>query len=65
MKKYALRLFTVLLTLTMALSLMPTAFGASAYDRPGQKLACLTFDDGPGPYSDAILDVLQKHGAKI
>lgn len=64
MKKYALRLFTVLLTLTMALSLMPTAFGASAYDRPGQKLACLTFDDGPGPYSDAILDVLQKHGAK-
>ena len=64
MKKYALRLFTVLLTLTLALSLMPTAFGASAYDRPGQKLACLTFDDGPGPYSDAILDVLKKHGAK-
>ena len=64
MKKYALRLFTVLLTLTLTLSLMPTAFGASAYDRPGQKLACLTFDDGPGPYSDAILDVLQKHGAK-
>ncbi len=64
MKKYALRWVTVLLTLTVALSLMSTAFAASAYDRPGQKLACLTFDDGPGPYSDAILDVLQKHGAK-
>ena len=34
--------------------LAPGAFAASAYDCPGQKLAALTFDDGPGPYSDAI-----------
>lgn len=64
MKKPAIRFFTVLLVLTLTLSLMSGALAASAYDRPGQKLACLTFDDGPGPYSDAILDTLQKHGAK-
>ena len=64
MKKKATRLLTALLTMTLAMSLVTPVLGASGYDRPGQKLACLTFDDGPGPYSDAILDVLKKHGAK-
>ena len=40
------------------------AFAASAYDCPGQKLAALTFDDGPGRYSAAILDTLKAHGVK-
>lgn len=64
MKLRSIRALTVLLALTLMLGLVPTAFAASAYDRPGQKLACLTFDDGPGPYSDAILDTLKKHDAK-
>ena len=53
-----------LLALVLCLSLIPAAFAASDYDRPGQMLLALTFDDGPGPYSDSILDTLQKHGAK-
>ena len=58
------RILSFGLVLVLSLSLVPTAFGASAYDRPGQKLAALTFDDGPGPYSHQILDVLAKHDAK-
>lgn len=58
------RLAGSLLVLVLCASLMPGAFAASAYDRPGQKLAALTFDDGPGAYSNAILDVLRDHGAK-
>ena len=58
------RIMTLCLALVMALSLVPGAYAASAYDRPGQKLAALTFDDGPGPYSHQILDVLAKHDAK-
>ena len=58
------RILSFCLVLVLSLSLVPTAFGASAYDRPGQKLAALTFDDGPGPYSHQILDVLAKHDAK-
>ena len=54
----------LVLTLVLCMSLVPSALAASAYDRPGQKLAALTFDDGPGPYSDQILDVLKKHNAK-
>lgn len=64
MKQGRKRLAAVLLTLVLAVSLVPAAFAASAYDRPGQKLAALTFDDGPGNYSDAILDVLKAHNAK-
>ena len=52
------RFLCLLLTLLLCLSLAPVsqAAGGSAYDRPGQKLAALTFDDGPGPYSDRIMD---------
>lgn len=53
-----------LLTMALCVSLIPAALAASDYDRPGQKLLALTFDDGPGSYSDSILNTLQKHNAK-
>ena len=58
------RFLCCLLALLLCLGLCPCASAVSAYDRPGQKLLALTFDDGPGPYSDVILDVLAKHNAK-
>lgn len=64
MKHRVSRTLTTLLALALLLSLIPTALAASAYDRPNQKLACLTFDDGPGKYSDQILDILKAHNAK-
>ena len=64
MKTWKRRLAAGLMTLVLCVGLAPGAFAASAYDCPGQKLAALTFDDGPGPYSDAILDTLKAHGAK-
>lgn len=64
MKLWKRRLAAGLLGLVLCLGMVPGALAASAYDRPGQKLAALTFDDGPGRYSDAILDVLKKHDAK-
>ncbi len=64
MKTWKKRVAAVLLTLVLCVSLVPGAFAASSYDRPGQKLAALTFDDGPGAYSDMILDTLREHNAK-
>ena len=64
MKTWRKRLAAGLLTLVLGVSLVPGAFAASAYDCPGQKLAALTFDDGPGRYSAAILDTLKAHGVK-
>ncbi len=31
---------------------------------PGNKIVYLTFDDGPGPYTDDLLDILDKYGVK-
>ncbi len=31
---------------------------------PSLPMVCLTYDDGPGPYTDALLDVLEKYGAR-
>ena len=31
---------------------------------PGNKVVYLTFDDGPGPYTQKLLDVLDKYGVK-
>ena len=31
---------------------------------PGNKVVYLTFDDGPGPYTDDLLDILDKYGVK-
>jgi peptidoglycan/xylan/chitin deacetylase (PgdA/CDA1 family) len=30
----------------------------------GRRAVSLTFDDGPGPYTGAVLDVLRRHGAR-
>jgi peptidoglycan/xylan/chitin deacetylase (PgdA/CDA1 family) len=30
----------------------------------GQPVVALTFDDGPGPYTDAVLDLLERHRAR-
>ena len=64
MKRRTIGMLTTVLAMILALNLVPAAFAASAYDRPGQKLAALTFDDGPSTYSDQILDTLKRHGAK-
>ena len=31
---------------------------------PGHKVVYLTFDDGPGPYTERLLDILDKYGVK-
>lgn len=62
--RLARRAVCALLVGTLAAAGCGAAEAASGYDRPGQKLAALTFDDGPGVYSDSILDTLKAHGAK-
>ena len=46
----------------------PTPKPAPAAPAPasttGNKVIALTFDDGPGPYTAQLLDILDKHGAK-
>lgn len=32
---------------------------------PGDKVVYLTFDDGPGPYTERLLDILDKYGVKV
>lgn len=63
-KRLARRAACALLAGTLAAASCGAARAASGYDRPSQKLAALTFDDGPGIYSDSILDTLARHGAK-
>ncbi len=38
--------------------------GAWKPDEDGTKLVALTFDDGPGPYTNQILDILARYDAK-
>lgn len=64
MKRQGSRILCALLAAVLCLSLAPWARAASDYDRPNQKLVALTFDDGPGAYSDSILDTLKSHNAK-
>ena len=33
-------------------------------DQKGKKLVALTFDDGPGPYTERLLDAMKKRGVK-
>lgn len=33
--------------------------------KPGDKVVYLTFDDGPGPYTQQLLDILDKYGVKV
>lgn len=32
---------------------------------PGDKVVYLTFDDGPGPYTDKLLDILDRYNVKV
>lgn len=48
----------LLLALLLAFGIMPVRASAA----PGRKLAAITFDDGPGPYTDGLLDELAKRG---
>lgn len=57
-------MMTSLLVLGLMLNLTPVAFAGSADTAASQKLVALTFDDGPGEYSNDILDTLQRHNAK-
>ena len=53
MKKPVSRFLCLAFTAALCLALAVPAFAAgSAYSAGEQKLAALTFDDGPGPYSD-------------
>ncbi len=52
-------------TLTVFLDEVPTYLGLNWYkSKPGSKMLALTFDDGPSKYTSAILDQLEKYGAK-
>jgi peptidoglycan/xylan/chitin deacetylase (PgdA/CDA1 family) len=54
-----------ILAAVMCLSAAAPAWAAgSAYNEGGQKLAALTFDDGPGKYSDKIMDTLEARGSQ-
>jgi peptidoglycan/xylan/chitin deacetylase (PgdA/CDA1 family) len=54
----------IAIALCAAMGTSAFAAGGSAYDKGKQKLLALTFDDGPGPYSDMIMDTLEARGAK-
>lgn len=51
--------------LMLALVLMFGILPAHAAEAPAQKLAAITFDDGPGPYTDGLLDELAKRGVVV
>ena len=42
----------------------PEEDGRSSGVLPGKPMVALTFDDGPGPYTDQILDLLELHGGR-
>lgn len=52
------RLLSLLLAVLFVWTAIPVARAETT------KLAALTFDDGPGPYTDELLDGLRAHGAK-
>lgn len=53
------------LALAVAVVLGLTAVGPAATAATGGKLVALTFDDGPGPYTDRLLDGLAERGVKV
>jgi len=53
------RTISFLLALLLVFSLVSTVSAES-----GSKLVALTFDDGPGPYTERLLDGLAEHNAK-
>ena len=64
MKTWLRSVMTSLLALGLLLNLTPMTLAGSADTASSQKLVALTFDDGPGEYSDDILDTLRRHNAK-
>ncbi len=58
MKRISLTLLCIILVIT----LLPAS--ASAEIKGETKLIALTFDDGPGPYTEELLDALKDRGAK-
>ena len=55
------RIFSALLALAIALSL---AAAVAPVRAAGGKLVAITFDDGPGPYTNRLLDGLAQRGVK-
>ena len=53
------KIISILLAVLMLTCLLPTVSAES-----GSKLVALTFDDGPGPYTQRLLDGLAEHNAK-
>lgn len=51
--------------LLLALVLMVGAIPVRAAAEPSRKLAAITFDDGPGPYTDGLLDELAQRGVVV
>ena len=49
----------------LTLSILSSLMLPSAYAKGGSKLIALTFDDGPGIYTEALLDGLKKRGAHV
>lgn len=60
-RKTGKRITAAVLTLVLLLGMAGTAPPARA---AAKKLAAITFDDGPGPYTDRLLDGLKARGVK-
>lgn len=53
-----------ILCLLLALLWLGLPARASADDPAEEKVIYLTFDDGPGPYTEKLLDILDRHSVK-
>ena len=49
---------------TRTVEVVMTSYGSESAPVSGEKIVFLTFDDGPGPYTGYILDLLAKYKAK-
>lgn len=56
------RSIALLLALVLLAGVLPVPAAAAA---PAKKLAAITFDDGPGPYTDGLLDELAQRGVVV
>lgn len=58
------RILSCLLVLVLLVTMLPVGALAAALNSTGGKLIAITFDDGPGQYTDKLIDGLNKLGAK-
>jgi len=62
------KISAMMAVLGIALALFFTGCRSQADRAPGvgdrKPMVALTFDDGPGPYTDRILDILEQHGGR-